>query len=230
MPLFRKKYPPWRHAALYGRDCQFLMYFLFPIGLPTLLPPACTVARVPIPNMRAMTSLAPRVNSSMLVHAVSLPSETSSPRPSRQPGQPSEIPHESSRSTLRPPRYDYATNPTDTSLRLDAHYDRSAFWQGWHGLPTTPSLELTRYFRANRIRKLHIEHVSCAREMHRNDTFSARRDGEFTPSRISAPSTTFPKPLESYPIYSCLEPSDVSSWRHSVSGLWHRSPRHAPVK
>ena len=79
--------------------------------------------------------------------------------------------------SLNPPpsRYDLPTNPMTTFLRLDFHYDRTTFWQGWPGFPVVPSLELTQFFYINHIRKLQIEHISFAPELHR-DPFSLSQD------------------------------------------------------
>lgn len=76
--------------------------------------------------------------------------------------------------SLNPPpsRYDFPTNPMTTFLRLDFHYDRTTFWQGF---PSLPPLELTQFFYIDHIRKLQIEHISLAPELHRGP-FSIRRD------------------------------------------------------
>ena len=75
--------------------------------------------------------------------------------------------------SLNPPpsSYDLPTNPMTTFLRLDFHYNRTTFWQGWPDFPAVPSLELKQFFYINHIRKLQIEHISFAPELHRDAFF-----------------------------------------------------------
>lgn len=77
---FHKNFPLSRHALPCNDDYNFLQCFLplrF-IAVTTFILTSCTIWRVLLVNMRAMTSLALLFHSSMLVYAVSLPSVGSS--------------------------------------------------------------------------------------------------------------------------------------------------------
>lgn len=76
-----------------------------------------------------------------------------------------------------PPRYDLSSNPTTAFLRLDFRYDTTAFWHGWPASPAVlPALELSQFFHVDHVRKLQIEHVSFAPELHR-EPLSPRHNG-----------------------------------------------------
>ena len=77
--------------------------------------------------------------------------------------------------SLSPPPFDLELPLKPTSLRLDFHYDRLAFWQSsCHG---TPRLMLEQYFRMPHLRKLQVEHISFEPDMH-HDSFAG-------PQRVS---------------------------------------------